>query len=325
MKLLQSIPTKNLIGIDIETVRIEENFDDLNEQFKEAWEYKNKQDGEIPSPEELSDFWERRSSLYAEFSKVCAVSICFLDKSEEHIMVQEFYGEDEVKILTELSEVLDRVHKVNSFRLLGHAAKYFDYPYLCKRYVINGISIPKILDTSHLKPWENNNLCTNQDIWKMGGTGPGSSLQALCTCLNIPISKVDLVGDGVGKAYFNGEHKRIATYCTYDTVATFNIVRKIKKEPIFQFEDIKYVNSKEDVPKDERHVLQRIYENNEITETDSKEIREILGKKRLLKKDRKILVDILHSMSIDSNFMGGDKKEDIERKLKETEELISKL
>lgn len=38
----------------------------------------------------------------------------------------------------------------------------------------------------------------------MGGTGSGSSLQALCTVLGIPVSKVDLVGDEVGAVYFEG-------------------------------------------------------------------------------------------------------------------------
>jgi hypothetical protein len=41
------------------------------------------------------------------------------------------------------------------------------------------------------------NMDTNE-LWKSFGTGPGSSLQALCNVLGIPVSKVDLVGDEVG-------------------------------------------------------------------------------------------------------------------------------
>ena len=79
------------------------------------------------------------------------------------------------------------------------------------------------------------------DLWKSFGTGPGSSLQALCTVLNIPISKVDLVGDEVGAAYFKGELTRIADYCSLDTIATFNVFRFFKKESIFSFEEVVYV------------------------------------------------------------------------------------
>ena len=42
----------------------------------------------------------------------------------------------------------------NNYRLVGHAAKYFDFPYLSKRFIINELDIPDILDTVHLKPWE---------------------------------------------------------------------------------------------------------------------------------------------------------------------------
>ena len=84
------------------------------------------------------------------------------------------------------------------------------------------------------------NLDTNE-LWKSFGTGPGSSLQAVCTVLNVPVSKVDLVGDEVGEAYFKGELERIAKYCSLDTIATFNVFRVFKKETIFPFEQVVYV------------------------------------------------------------------------------------
>lgn len=234
MQLLNNINSSNIFAIDIETVRISDNFLDLSEEYQSAWEYKNKQDGKIPSLEELEDLWARTSALYAEFSKVCAVSVAFMDVSGSKMYVSEFYGEDEHDILTKLKTTLNKIEAASSSnRLVGHAAKYFDYPFLCKRYIINSLGLPNILDTAHLKPWETKNLCTNQDIWKFGGTGAGSSLQALCVCLGVPVSKVDLVGDEVGTAYYRGEYERIGKYCTLDAVATFNVVRRIKGEEIF--------------------------------------------------------------------------------------------
>jgi len=235
MQLLNTISTSNIFAIDIETVRIAENYLDLSDDYQSAWEYKNKQDGKVPSLDELEDLWTRTSALYAEFSKVCAVSVAFMDKNGEKLYVTEIFGDNEIDILNALKTTLDKIDAAsNKNRLVGHAAKYFDFPFLCKRYVINGMTIPSILDTAHLKPWESKNLCTNQDIWKMGGTGPGSSLQALCVCLGVPISKVDLVGDEVGSAYYKGEYERIGKYCSLDAVATFNIVRRVKGESIFK-------------------------------------------------------------------------------------------
>lgn len=245
MKLLKDIPTKNLVSIDIETVRLVDKFGELSPEWQKAWEYKNKQGGEVPYFEELADSWEKTASLYAEFSKICAISATFLSKGEDKLMCKEFWGEDEGKILADFSSLLSQFsNSSKDFRLVGHAAKYFDYPFLSKRYVINGLDIPFMLDTAHLKPWESRNLCTNADVWKMGGTGAGSSLQAMCLALGVPVSKVDLVGDEVGAAYFRGEFQRIGTYCSYDTIATFNVIRKIKKEIIFSFNEVIYLDRK---------------------------------------------------------------------------------
>lgn len=248
MKVLQGIETNLIVAIDIETVRIADKFEDLSEDYQSAWEYKNKQDGKIPDNDILAELWQRTSSLYAEFSKICAVSLTYLNPQGE-LVCKEFYGQNEKGILEALAVTLNNMKAHNSsYRLVGHASKYFDYPFTGKRYIINGLDIPLTLDSSNLKPWEGMNLCTN-DLWKLGGTGAGSSLQALCVALDIPISKTDLVGDEVGQSYYKGEYPRIGRYCSKDAIATFNVVRKFKKEPIFQFEDVIYITAYSDKEK----------------------------------------------------------------------------
>jgi hypothetical protein len=240
MKVLQNIKSELIVAVDIETVRVEENYEDLSDGFKSAWQYKNKQDGKVPSEEELSDLWNRTSSLYAEFSKICAISLAYLDPQGK-LVCKEYYGADEKSLLQAVAVTLGNMQAHNSqYRLVGHASKYFDYPFTSKRYIINELDIPSCLDTTALKPWEGSNLCTN-DLWKCGGTGAGSSLQALCNVLGVPISKVDLVGDEVGTAFYKEECPRIGRYCSYDSVATFNVFRKFKKEPIFQFDEVTYI------------------------------------------------------------------------------------
>jgi len=241
MKVLQNIKTELVTSIDIETVRIAEKFEDLSPEWKSAWEYKNKQDGVVPSQEELSDLWERNAALYAEFSQVCAVSLTSMGK--KGLVCKEFYGKDEKRLLEALSKSLDGMIAHNKeYRLIGHAAKYFDYPFLGKRFIINGLDIPIALDATDSKPWLQANLCSNE-LWKLGGTGSGSSLQALCTALNVPVSKVDLVGDEVGAAFYRGEYQRIGRYCSYDTIADYNVLRRFKKEIIFDFEDVTYITA----------------------------------------------------------------------------------
>jgi 3'-5' exonuclease len=360
MKLLRDIPTKHFVGIDIETVRIVEKYEDLSPEWQSAWEYKNKQSGEVPFFEELADSWEKTASLYAEFSKVCAVSLVFMI-GEDKAKYKEFYGEDEEVLLTDLRNFLQRMSDGadgKNYRLLGHAAKYFDFPFLCKRFVINSIQIPVLLDTAHQKPWESRNMCTNADIWKMGGSGAGSSLQALCTALNIPISKVDLVGDEVGSAYYRGEVERIAKYCTLDTIATFNVVRRIKGEKIFQFdevtavkegtaqkEEVKLVPKKttiakavpstkvekvdtrepEDILFEKLPILHKLVNATEILPETKQELTDLLKKKKMTKKDRTIVEDILVNLYINTEMFKSDNPIHQEVKKVEIAELLNKI
>lgn len=321
MRVLRKIDTTNVIGIDIETVRIAEDFKDLDEGTQSAWEYKNKQNGEIPDFDTLSELWEKTASLYAEFSQICAVSIAFMHK--DGVFCKEYYGENEQEILENLYVTLENIHnKSKSLILVGHAAKYFDYPFLAKRYIINGMDIPTILDSSDLKPWEQSNLCTN-DLWKNGGTGPGSSLQALCNALKIPVSKVDLVGDGVGKAFFDKEYERIGRYCSYDAVATLNIVRKFKKEPIFQFDEVKYITAVE--KKEEVNPLIKLYDNDYLSDDIKDNLKKLFGKKRLLKEDKKFLQDVLENVYIRTTFMASDTPDVVETKKAEIEEFLKTI
>jgi hypothetical protein len=326
MKVLSRVDSQHFVAIDIETVRIAENFSDLSELYQEAWEYKHKQDGEIPSIEELSELWSKTSSLYAEFSKVCVVSLAFLDKAGKNLMCKSFSGEDEAKILTELSEFLDRISSSSPhYRLVGHASKFFDYPFLGKRYIINQIPIPRLLDDSDKKPWETLNTCTNT-LWKLGGTGAGSSLQALCVCLNIPISKVDMVGDEVGREYFNGNIQGITDYCNKDAIATFNVIRRFKYEDIFQFEDVVYLDKLNlDSEVSSGNVLHKLSITKELNQEVKEGIIKAFKGKKVPKKDWEMLEDVLKCLYINNKMFSSDTKEVVEHKKKEVEEFIKEL
>jgi hypothetical protein len=325
MKVLQNVKSELIVSIDIETVRVENNYEDLNEGFKSAWRYKNKQDGAVPTEENLAESWKRLASLYAEFSKICAVSLSYLD-AQGRLVCKEYYGENEKGILEALAITLNNMQAHNpQYRLIGHASKYFDYPYTSKRYIINGLQIPNCLDTTALKPWEGANLCTN-DLWKCGGTGAGSSLQALCNVLGVPISKVDLVGDEVGEAFYRREFERIGRYCSLDTVATFNVFRKFKQESIFEFESVNYITAysetepieKENI--EEQPLLQKINSNKEITSEDKEQLKTILDKKKITKKEKEIVFDLVKASlaDIDQNF-GAVKN------IKQIDEIINQL
>lgn len=329
MKVLNNIKSEHIVSIDIETVRIAENFEDLSDGYKSAWEYKNKNNGEIPDELELAELWTKTASLYAEFSKICAISLSFMHGGK--LFCKEFYGSNEKKMLELVSATLENILVKGSkekitYRLLGHASHYFDYPFMAKRYVINGLDIPDICDHTAEKPWTVNNLDTNL-LWKVGGTGAGSSLQALCNVLDVPISKVDLVGDQVGKVYFEKGYAKIGRYCSYDTVATFNVFRKFKKESIFQFEDVEYKSYSSDdetevIVAEQLPLLEKLYKNNYLSDEIKVELERTLKKKKPTAKDKANLRNILVGVYVISEFMKSDDKDTVARKHNEIDEFL---
>lgn len=327
MKVVQMIKSSLVVGIDIETVRVAENFKDLSKGYQDAWRYKNKQNGVVPTDEELEESWVRISALYAEFSKICAISLAYLDPKGK-LVCKEYFGENEKALLESVAITLNNMQAYNpQYRLVGHASKYFDYPFTSKRYIINQLEIPLCLDTTNLKPWEGINLCTN-DLWKCGGTGAGSSLQALCNVLDVPISKIDLVGDEVGTAFYKREFARIGRYCSLDSVATFNVFRRFKREDIFEFEDVDYIVAYSEEEKVEEKVietplLQKVYKAEYITEETKEEIKKKLGKKKLTKKDKTIIEDILVSVYVNNTIFKSDSEPIKKAKINEIKELLN--
>jgi hypothetical protein len=109
MKAISHINSADLLTIDIEVVRLSKDFSKLPENFRSAWSYKLKHEGEMPSEEELADKWEKMASLYAEFAKICAISITYL--KDGVLKCKSYYGTDEKEIILNLAKYLHEIKK----------------------------------------------------------------------------------------------------------------------------------------------------------------------------------------------------------------------
>lgn len=325
MKVLQRIPSETICAIDIETVRIKQDYFDLDDLTQQAWSYKFKKDGVTLPDTELVELWNTAASLYAEFSKICAISVVFMYNGK--LYCKEFYGDDEVEILKGLGQTMDNMMAKGGMRFVGHSSKFFDYPFICKRYIVNNMDIPAFIDSTNLKPWETTHLDT-KELWKMGGTGHSSSLLALCVCLGIPTSKVDLVGDEVGIAYYNGEYERIGRYCSLDTVATFNVVRRLKKEPLFDFDDVVYVSPKSEKSAKEESKMDpfiAIHSSDYFSDYAKGELTRLIKRNKIVKKDRDFIRTILEACFIKDGMFDKDSREIVEAKREEIENFLNTL
>ncbi|MEP0365454.1 MAG: 3'-5' exonuclease [Cyclobacteriaceae bacterium] len=236
---------KNLLIVDIETVAQSADFSDIPESLQHHWERKA---SFLRNEEELSaeEMFSERAGIYSEFGKVIVVAVGIyheLSGGEIALRVKSFADDDEKKLLSTVKEFLETKFDPETLKLCGHNGKEFDFPYLSRRMLINGLPLPYVLDNSGKKPWEVNFLDT-LEMWKFGDRKNFTSLDLLTTIFDIPSSKSDIDGSKVNHVYYNEENglQRIEKYCQGDVIATAQLYLKMKSLPLVQPNNITIVD-----------------------------------------------------------------------------------
>jgi 3'-5' exonuclease len=239
--MLEDVKPEQILFLDIETVPQYDSFERLRENWKALWLHKvsTLRDTENQNHEDLY----RRAGIFAEFGKIICISIgtMSIDFNEPTIQLQSFSGDDEKELLTKFCNLLNSHPKKNILILCAHNGKEFDFPYLSRRCIINGIKLPAALDNAGKKPWEIKHLDT-LELWKFGDYKSYSSLNLLATVLNIPTPKDDINGSEVCNVYYKEKNlARIVTYCQKDTLTVAQIFMRYKGLPLIKEEHISII------------------------------------------------------------------------------------
>lgn len=230
------IPTHKILFLDIETVGLEKNYDDLvtnhprvADQFDKYFDWFLKR---FPEDKEIEEdqknvVFSTRAALVPEFAKIVCVSVAFVMENGT-IKKQTFAGDDEEKLLRDVQVLLDRCGKLD-FWLCGHNLKNFDIPMMAKRMLIQNILPPSILPAFDTKPWEIKAIDT-KEVWQFGAYTAIGSLDLLCACMDVPSPKEgEVVGSKVHDSYWNrGMLKEIAEYCERDVQVLVDVILKLK-------------------------------------------------------------------------------------------------
>ena len=239
---MQNIPLDHLLLIDIETVSERATFNELPEDWKTLWEEKVKRI--LPDEVSVSEFYQQRAAVMAEFSKVVCISVGYFKSTGNPslLRVKSFYAEDEKILLQEFIAALQKLEAHHpKWHFTGHNIKEFDIPFICRRLLINSIIIPPVLDFQNMKPWETNMIDTFQ-YWRFGDYKQYTSLKLLAAALNVPSPKDDIDGSMVGDVYWKEKDlERIVTYCQKDVMTTGNIVLRFKNLPLLREDQIEIV------------------------------------------------------------------------------------
>ena len=236
---------RNLLILDIETVALTKEYQKLNADLRKHWERKSsflRNEDELTSEELFSE----KAGIYAEFGKVITVAFGIfhdLPDGSLALRVKSVTGHDEAALLKEIKDLLETIFDPENLRLCAHNGKEFDFPYLSRRMLINGIKLPYVLDNSGKKPWEVNFLDT-MEMWKFGDRKNFTSLDLLTTIFNIPSSKSDIDGSIVNKVYYEEENglERIRKYCQGDVIATAQLFLKMNALPVVDEKNITIVS-----------------------------------------------------------------------------------
>jgi 3'-5' exonuclease len=229
----------NILFIDIETVSQFENYEQLPADWKELWDLKagvlnrNKEG-------ESSETIYQRAAIYAEFGKIICISCgCIQGQGEQKkLVIRSYSGHDEKKLLGEFADMLQKWGADTEKFLCAHNGKEFDYPYLCRRLVVNGIEIPEALKIAGRKPWEVRHLDT-MELWKFGDYKSYTSLKLLAKVLGIPSPKDDIDGSMVNTVYWHEKDLgRIVEYCQKDVITLTQVLLRFHCAPLVKPENI---------------------------------------------------------------------------------------
>ncbi len=234
------VPVNNILFLDIETVSEYKTYEELPDNWKELWSRKAELLLRNNSAEHTVESIYERAGIYAEFGKIICISCGVIvgNHNERRLLIKSYAGHDERKILASFCEMLGKWAPDNTKYLCAHNGREFDYPYLCRRMVINDECIPGVLSISGKKPWEVNLLDT-MELWKFGDHKSYTSLNLLATSLGIPTSKDDIDGSMVGTVYWNtSDVDRIERYCQKDVITLAQIYLRLVREPLIRPENI---------------------------------------------------------------------------------------
>jgi predicted PolB exonuclease-like 3'-5' exonuclease len=240
--VLQNIALDQLLLLDIETTPAVATFDHLSEEMKALWSEKITKT--LPESENIPETFAERAGIFAEFGKIVCISVGFfyVENGTYHLRIKSFFNDDETVVLTDFLELINKFYaKYQRFLLSGHNIKEFDIPYICRRALIKGLSLPNPLQVNNFKPWESPVLDTMQ-LWRFGDFRNYTSLKLLAAVMSVPTPKDDIDGSMVGRVYWeDNDLPRIANYCQKDVLTVAQLLLKFKGLPLLQEHEVEFV------------------------------------------------------------------------------------
>jgi len=243
---------KNVLFIDIETVSQTQNFHELSEPLQQLWIHKSKHFLQDRSKEitedQAANFYKEKAGLFAEFSKVVCISVGYMSyekRKQPTFRIKSLHG-NEIDILKSFNKILNEYYNDSKKDYLcGHNIKEFDIPFLCRRNIIHGQNLPRLLNVSGKKSWQLTHLLDIMDMWRFGDFKNYTSLDLLAGVFGIPSPKKDMDGSKVAQVYWEeNDIDRIVAYCEKDVTTIAQVALKFAGQPLLDEDRIEVIKEK---------------------------------------------------------------------------------
>ena len=311
----RGIRIEDVLFFDAEVVKNQENIDVESKEFKLfRKKLRNKETNELPNIEETIVEYNRIAGLKITYNKVVCISVGAV--KEGKLYLKSYIGDEK----TVIESFYKKTQEYNY--IAGMNVIFYDLPTIRVNALRHGdiiLNLPDKYNDSGKKEWELKSVIDLMNFFK-GSHYVNSSLDEISEHLGLPSSKEDGIdGSQVSKVYYEGGIKIIEQYCKRDVLNCVNIFQKFQfKEPYLEFVDIDKLNIVEVV--EEQPLLQKIYATKAVTKEDKEQLKEILKKNKISKREKEIVFDLIKGAlsEVDVNF-GAVKN------AKEVNEIINQL
>ncbi len=158
----------------------------------------------------------RNTSFEGTFGRICCISV--IKEGPQGIIQQETFSGDEKEILEKFWKAGKSVD-----RFVGHNIWAFDFPFIYKRSIINGV---RPISLSFAR-YRNTPIYDTMTEWELWNTQQKQKLDTLAKIFGFPTSKDEMDGSMVYDYYKKGRLEDICRYCMKDVELTRKVYYKI--------------------------------------------------------------------------------------------------
>lgn len=152
----------------------------------------------------ITEHYEKNAALYAEFGRIINITVGNYRKLKDNshaFFVKSMCSRDEAKILTDFAEVLDAIKPE---AICAHNGIDFDYPYIHRRTLINGLPAVDMLDMFGKNKWKAMERLHDTKLMFAGTQyNHHASLDLLAHLFGVPSPKAVMNGAMVGEVYWS--------------------------------------------------------------------------------------------------------------------------